>query len=150
MTLAEVLISSVVLAGSSSAALGVWSQAAREIQRAQRLDELALQLETVRIATHRWLESGKASSNLLDPTTRDCRFAGAVLETAAAEYLSADAAIHLLWKPDAQGLGYWLELTVQSDDPSRRTSDHQTSRLTRRQLFTPAAYGLCRSAEEWQ
>ena len=44
MSLLEVVVSSVVLAGSSSAALGVWNQAATEIQRATKLDALALQL----------------------------------------------------------------------------------------------------------
>ena len=34
MTLLEVVVSSVVLAGSSSAALGVWNQSATELQRA--------------------------------------------------------------------------------------------------------------------
>ena len=44
MSLLEVVVSSVVLAGSSSAALGVWNQAANEIQRSNQLDQLALQL----------------------------------------------------------------------------------------------------------
>ncbi len=143
MTLVEVLMSSVVLAGSSSAALGIWSQAAGEIQRAQRLEGLSLQLETVRIAAHRWLESGLSPSDLLDPTAHDCRFEPAALEAAAAAHLSAEADVHLLWQPDPQGLGHWLELTVPSEDQS----EHQSSLLTRRQLFTPAAYGLCRSDE---
>ena len=55
MTLIEVVVSSVVLAGSSSAALGVWNQAANELQRTTQLYALALQLETARITTERWL-----------------------------------------------------------------------------------------------
>ena len=74
MTLLEVVVSSVVLAGSSSAALGVWNQAATEIQRATQLDELALQLETARIATDRWLQSDAAASVVIDSSSADCRF----------------------------------------------------------------------------
>ena len=61
MTLIEVVVSSVVLAGSSSAALGVWNQAATELQRTTQLDALVLQLETARITTERWLQSDEAS-----------------------------------------------------------------------------------------
>jgi outer membrane murein-binding lipoprotein Lpp len=74
MSLLEVVVSSVVLAGSSSAALGVWNQAASEIQRAKQLDALSLQLETARIATHRWLQSDAAASGVIDPSSAGCRF----------------------------------------------------------------------------
>ena len=66
MSLLEVVVSSVVLAGSSSAALGVWNQAATEVQRATQLDALALQLETTRIATERLLQSDAAASVVID------------------------------------------------------------------------------------
>ena len=139
MTLAEVLISSVVLASSSSAALGVWSQAVGEMNRAKQLEDHSLQLETLRISTHRWLESGVSSTHLLEPMTDECRFAGVALDAAASERLVLGPDTSSRWTPDPSGLGHWLELTVQTDD--------ETSPLMRRQLFTPAAYGLCQSDE---
>ena len=87
MSLLEVVVSSVVLASSSSAALGVWNQAATEVQRATQLDEFALQLETARIATHRWLQTDAASSVVIDSSSPDCRFNAEALEAAVAERL---------------------------------------------------------------
>ena len=139
MTLLEVVVSSVVLAGSSSAALGVWNQAATEVQRATHLDELALQLETARIATHRWLQSDEASSGVIDSTSPECRFNPEVLEAAVAERLPLGSEVSTQWSADRQGLGHWLEL---STNPQRSMPP-----LKRRLLFTPAAYGLCPRSE---
>ena len=135
MTLLEVVVSSVVLAGSSSAALGVWNQAATEIQRATQLDELALQLEMARIATDRLLQSDRASADLLDSSSPDCRFNPEALEAAVAEHLPLGSELSMHWSADPQGLGHWLELSVDAQQASPP--------LKRRLLFSPAAYGLC-------
>ena len=139
MSLLEVVVSSVVLAGSSSAALGVWNQAATEIQRATKLDEIALQLETARIATERWLQSDAAASGVIDSTSADCRFNPEVLEAAVAERLPLGSEVSSRWSVDPQGLGHWLELSTKPQ-PSMPP-------LRRRLLFTPAAYGLCKQEE---
>ena len=139
MTLLEVVVSSVVLASSSSAALGVWNQAANEIQRATQLDALALQLETARIATDRWLQSDAASADLLDPSSADCRFNTEALEAAVAERLPLGSEVRRQWSADPQGLGHWVELSIRSK-PSMPP-------LKRRLLFSPAAYGLCKQEE---
>ena len=139
MTLLELLVSSVVLAGSSSAALGVWNQAATEMQRATQLDELALQLETARIATHRWLQSDTAASVVIDSSSPDCRFNSEALEAAVAERLPLGSEVSTHWSADPQGLGHWLELSTKPQ-PSMPP-------LKRRLLFTPAAYGLCKQEE---
>jgi type II secretory pathway pseudopilin PulG len=139
MSLLEVVVSSVVLAGSSSAALGVWNQAATEMQRATQLDELALQLETARIATERWLQSDAAASGVIDSTSADCRFNPEVLEAAVAERLPLGSEVSSRWSVDPQGLGHWLELSTQPQ-PSMPP-------LKRRLLLTPAAYGLCQQEE---
>ena len=139
MTLLEVVVSSVVLASSSSAALGVWNQAANEIQRSSQLDELALQLETARIATERWLHSDAAASGVIDPSSADCRFNPEVLEAAVAERLPFGSEVSSRWSVDPQGLGHWLELSTQ---PQRSMPP-----LKRRLLLTPAAYGLCQQEE---
>ena len=139
MTLLEVVVSSVVLTGSSSAALGVWNQAASEMQRAAQLDAFALQLETARIATDRWLQSDAASAVVFDSTSPDCRFNPEALEAAVAERLPLGSELSTHWSADPQGLGHWLELSASS-----LTS---MPPLKRRLLFSPAAYGLCKQEE---
>ena len=135
MTLLEVVVSSVVLAGSSSAALGVWNQAATEIQRATQLDALALQLEMARIATDRLLQSDRASADLLDSSSPDCRFNPEALEAAVAEHLPLGSELSMHWSADPQGLGHWLDLSA--------TSQQSMPPMKRRLLFSPAAFGLC-------
>ena len=139
MTLLEVVVSSVVLAGSSSAALGVWNQAATEIQRATQLDELALQLEMARIATDRLLQSDGAASVVIDSRSADCRFNVAALDAAVAVRLPLGSELSTHWSVDSQGLGHWLELSAKPQS--------FTSPLKRRLLFSPAAYGLCERDE---
>ena len=139
MSLLEVVVSSVVLASSSSAALGVWNQAATEIQRATQLDELALQLETARISTDRWLQSDAAASVVIDSSSPDCRFKPEALEAGVAERLPLGSELSTHLSADPQGLGHWLELSTKPQ-PSMPP-------LKRRLLFTPAAYGLCQPEE---
>ena len=139
MTLLEVVVSSVVLAGSSSAALGVWNQAATEVQRATQLDEFVLQMEMARIATDRWLHSDAASSAVIESRSPDCRFIPEALEAAVAERLPLGTDVSSRWSADPQGLGHWLELSIRPQ-PSMPT-------LKRRLLFSPAAYGLCKQEE---
>ena len=139
MTLLEVVVPSVVLAGSSSAALGVWNQAATEIQRATQLDALALQLETARIATERLLQSDAAASVVIDSSSPDCRFNPEALEAAVAERLPLGSELSMHWSADPQGLGHWLELSA--------LSPQVTPPLKRRLLLSPAAYGLCTQEE---
>jgi type II secretory pathway pseudopilin PulG len=139
MTLLEVVVSSVVLASSSSAALGVWNQAANEIQRATQLDEFVLQLEIARIATDRWLHSDAASSAVIESRSPDCRFNPESLEAAVAERLPLGTDVSSRWSADPQGLGHWLELSIRPQ-PSMPP-------LKRRLLFSPAAYGLCKQEE---
>ena len=139
MTLLEVVVSSVVLAGSSSAALGVWNQAATEIQRSTQLDALALQLEMARIATDRLLQSDRASADLLDSSSPDCRFNPEALEAAVAERLPLGSELSMHWSADPQGLGHWLDLSA--------TSQQSMPPMKRRLLFSPAAFGLCPRGE---
>ena len=139
MTLLEVVVSSVVLTGSSSAALGMWNQAASEMQRAAQLDAFALQLETARISTDRWLQSDAAASVVIDSSSADCRFNSEALQSAVAERLPLGSELSSRWSADPQGLGHWLELSLKPQ-PSMPP-------LKRRLLFTPAAYGLCMQEE---
>jgi hypothetical protein len=117
----------------------VWNQAATEMQRATQLDELALQLETARIATERWLQSDAAASGVIDSTSADCRFNPEVLEAAVAERLPLGSEVSSRWSADPQGLGHWLVLSTKPQ--------LSMPPLKRRLLFTPAAYGLCKQEE---
>ena len=139
MTLIEVVVSTLVLSVSSTAALGVWNLAAGEIQSAQRRDEMALQLETARIATERWLQSDAAASVVIDSSSPDCSFNAEALEAAVAERLPLGAELSSRWSADPQGLGHWLELSTKPQ-PSMPP-------LKRRLLLSPAAYGLCQRDE---
>ena len=139
MTLLEVVVSSVVLAGSSSAALGVWNQTATEIQRSTQLDELALQLETARIATDRWLQSDAAASVVIDLSSPYCRFNPEALEAGVAERLPLGSEVSSRGSADPQGLGHWLELSASSQQASPP--------LKRRLMLSPTAYGLCKQEE---
>ena len=139
MTLIEVVVSTLVLSVSSSAVLGVWNQAAGEIQSAQRREEMALELETARIATDRWLQSEAASSVVIDSSSPDCRFNAEALEAAVAERLPLGPELSGRWSADPQGLGHWLELSTKPQ-PSMPP-------LKRRLLLSPAAYGLCQRDE---
>ena len=139
MSLLEVVVSSVVLASSSSAALGVWNQAATEVQRATQLDALALQLEMARIATDRWLQSDAAASVVIDSSSPDCRFNPEALKAAVAERLPLGSEVITHWSADPQGFGHWLELSTKPQ-PSMPP-------LKRRLLLSPAAYGLCQRDE---
>ena len=139
MSLLEVVVSSVVLAGSSGAALGVWNQAATEIQRATQFEEFALQLETARIATDRWLQLDAAASVVIDSRSPDCRFNPESLDAAVTERLPLGSELSMHWSADPQGLGHWLEISA----PSQQV----TPPLRRRLLLSPAAYGLCKRVE---
>jgi type II secretory pathway component PulJ len=132
MNLIEVLISSLLLAGSSAAALGVWSQAASEVAASTRLEQQADQLERLRLASHRWLIAEAGAHTL---TKGSCHFAVSSLSAAMDQALPLPEGIRRQWTADPDGLGLWQELEAH---PPQGPAG-----LQRRQLITPAAYGLC-------
>ena len=132
MNLIEVLISSLLLAGSSAAALGVWGQAASELAASTRLEQQGDQLEQLRLASHRWLIA-EAGPHML--THGSCRFAVSSLSAAMDEALPLPEGIRRHLSADPDGVGLWQELQAH---PPQGPAGPQ-----RRQLITPAAYGLC-------
>lgn len=132
MNLIEVLISSLLLASSSAAALGVWSQAASEVAASTRLEQQGDQLEWLRLASHRWLIAEAGAHTL---TKGSCRFAVSSLSAAMDQALPLPEGIRRQWTADPDGLGLWQELEAH---PPQGPAG-----LQRRQLITPAAYGLC-------
>jgi len=132
MNLIEVLISSLLLAGSSAAALGVWSQAAAEVARSRALEQQADQLERLRLASHRWLLAEARAQRLTDGS---CRFEVGTLTAAMNQAIPAPEGVDRRLSADPSGAGIWQELEA--------TSAQNSDLLQRRQLITPAAYGLC-------
>ena len=137
MSLVEVLISSLLLASSSSAALGVWSQATAAWHQSSRLLQQADELQLLQLASHRWLMRHGAEHDLLKSGSDWCRLDLEAVAAASDQALPVPIGIKRQWSVDSQQLGVWQELSVLNGDGEVL--------LQRRQLVSPAAYGLCRS-----
>ena len=137
MSLPEVLISSILLASSSSAALGVWSQATATWQQSSTLQQTADQVELMQLASHRWLTLHGSERNLLRSGLDPCLLDALALAAASDQAVPLPQDITRQWVVDSDQLGVWQELSVLDGDGEVL--------LQRRQLFSPAAYGLCRS-----
>ena len=137
MSLPEVLISSILLASSSSAALGVWSQATATWQQSSTLQQTADQLELLQLASHRWLKGQGAERNLVRSGLDQCRLDASAVAVALDQAVPLPQGITRQWIVDSDQLGVWQDLSVLDGDGEVL--------LQRRQLFSPAAYGLCNS-----
>ena len=137
MSLPEVLISSLLLASSSSAALGVWSQATTTWQQSSTLQQTADQLELLQLASHRWLQGHGAERNLLISGSDQCLLDARSLAVALDQAVPLPKGMTRHWVVDSDQLGVWQELSALNVDGEVL--------LQRRQLVSPAAYGLCRS-----
>ena len=137
MSLAEVLISSLLLVSSSSAALGVWSRATVIWQQSNQLEEQADELALVQLASHRWLKLHGSKHSLLKSGSHPCLLDVRALAAESDQALPLPQGITRRWFVDSNQLGIWQELSVLDGDAEVL--------LQRRQLFSPAAYGLCRS-----
>ena len=137
MSLPEVLISSMLLASSSSAALGVWSQATATWQQSRTLQQTADQLELMQLASHRWLMLHGAERNLVISSSDSCLLDTSAVAVALNQAVPLPQGITRQWVVDPEQLGVWQELSALNVDGEVL--------LQRRQLVSPAAYGLCRS-----
>ena len=137
MSLPEVLISSLLLASSSSAALGVWSQATTIWQQSSTLQQTADQLELLQLASHRWLKGHSAERNLLRSGLDQCLMDARALDTALDQAVPSPQGITRQSVVDSDHFGVWQELSALNVDGEVL--------LQRRQLVSPAAYGLCQS-----
>ncbi len=137
MSLPEVLISSLLLASSSSAAIGVWSQAMATWQQSSTLQQRADQLELLQLASHRWLQGHGAERNLLISGSGPCLLDAQALAVALEQGVPLPQGITRQWVVDPELLGVWQELSALNVDGELL--------MRRRQLVSPAAYGLCMS-----
>ena len=137
MSLTEVLISSILLASSSSAALGVWSQATATWQQSSTLQQTADQLELLQLASHRWLKGQGAERNLVRSGLDPCRLDASAVAVAVDQAVPLPKGMTRQWVVDPEQLGVWQELSALNVDGELL--------MRRRQLVSPAAYGLCMS-----
>ena len=137
MSLPEVLISSLLLASSSSAALGVWSQATTTWQQNSTLHQTADQLELLQLASHRWLQGHGAEGNLLTSGSGPCLLDARALAVALDQGVPLPKGFTRQWVVDSDQLGVWQELSALNVDGELL--------MRRRQLVSPVAYGLCMS-----
>ena len=137
MSLPEVLISSILLASSSSAALGVWNQATATWQQSSTLQQTADQLELLQLASHRWLQGHGAERNLLTSGSGPCLLDARALAVALDQGVPLPKGMTRQWVVDPERLGIWQELSALNVDGELL--------MRRRQLVSPAAYGLCMS-----
>ena len=136
MSLVEVLVSSLLLAASSSAALSVWSQATATWQQSSELQQQVDELQTLQLASRRWLMRHGAEHDLLRSGTDVCQLDPEAVAAAFDQALPVPGGMTRQWVADSQRLGVWQELFVLNGDGEVL--------LQRRRLVSPAAYGLCR------
>lgn len=136
MTLAEVLVSTLLLGVSSSAALGVWSGSAQALQRSGQQRQGAAQLELMRLASQRWIAAHAARLDLVSAGPEGCHLDAGAVAAATDQALPLAQGITRRWYEEETHLGLWQELTLLDDAGAVL--------IRRRQLFSPAAFGLCR------
>ena len=122
MTLAEVMISALILGISSQVGLQGWTRTTQAATAADQLDQQSIQLEQQLLITRRVLTTALVA--------RHCRFDGDAVD-AVLEAWPVDPAITATLEPDPVLDGLWFTVAVGS--------------LQRRQLFTPAGLGHCRA-----
>ena len=137
MSLVEVVVSSVLVGISSTAALGVWNQAAALVHDTASMERKADDLEMLRLGSHRWLAQRAAEKGQLMTAMDPCRWDAVAVAAAADAALPLPKGITREWTQDSQLRGLWQELALVDDDGSVL--------IRRRQLLSPAAFGLCRS-----
>ena len=127
MTLAEVVISSVILAISSQVSLQGWSRTTEATARAAQSDQQLWLLEQRLLASRRALAMAPVAD-------ADCRWdREAVL--GVLEGLPQDADLEASWQFQPSGDGLWLVVELTDSDASIS--------FKRSQLFTPAGLGHC-------
>ena len=127
MTLAEVVVSAVILAISSQVSLQGWSRTTEATARAAQSDQQWWLLEQRLLASRRAL----AMAPVQDAA---CRWDREVV-VKVLDALPEDAALSPSWRLEPSGDGVWLtvELKAAEAEPP----------IQRSQLFTPAGLGHC-------
>ena len=127
MTLAEVVVSAVILGISSQASLQGWSRTSQAAASSARTDQQLRLLEQRLLASRRAL----ASAAVADV---DCHWEPEAV-VAVLEGLPKNADLETSWRFEPSADGLWIAVELRDEDASFP--------LKRSQLFTPAGLGHC-------
>ena len=135
MNLIELIVASLLLAGTATSGLHLWGQASLAAHvgwlKEEQLESVELQL----LASQRWLSGVGHGSELLT-ANGSCRFDLAAVSRSADRALPLPEGLERHWQ--AYGAGLWLEIEAHPPKGSL------VEPLRRRQLLTPAGTGWCR------
>ena len=135
MNLIELIVASLLLAGTATSGLHLWGQASLAAHlgwlKEEQLESVELQL----LASQRWLSAVGHGSELLT-ASGSCRFDLAAVSRSADRALPLPEGLERHWK--AYGAGLWLEIDAHPPKGS------PVEPLRRRQLLTPVGTGWCR------
>ena len=136
MTLAEVMVSALILSISAQTSLQGWGRSSAAVTAADALQVQSRELEVFRLASLRLLQDADPAV-LLSQDDASCRFEPQALRQLLELNLPPSMAerVQLQQASDAEGL--WLNLSAP---PATRTPNNP---LQRRTLLTPAGLGLC-------
>ena len=136
MTLAEVMVSALILSISAQTSLQGWGRSSAAVTAADALQVQSRNLELYRLASLRLLQAADPSV-LLSPDNASCRFEPQAIRQLLERNLPSSMAVRVQLQQASDAEGLWLNLSAP---PATRTPNNP---LQRRTLLTPAGLGLC-------
>ena len=136
MTLAEVMVSALILSISAQTSLQGWGRSSAAVTAADALHVQSRELEVFRLASLRLLQDADPAV-LLSQDDASCRFEPQALHQLLELNLPSSVAVRVQLEPASDAEGLWLNLSAT---PATRTPNNP---LQRRTLLTPAGLGLC-------
>jgi len=136
MTLAEVIVSALILSISAQTSLQGWGRSSAAVTAADALQAQSRNLEVYRLASLRLLQDADPAV-LLSQDDASCRFEPQALHQLLELNLPSSVAVRVQLEPASDAEGLWLNLSAT---PATRTPNNP---LQRRTLLTPAGLGLC-------
>ena len=136
MTLAEVMVSALILSISAQTSLQGWGRSSAAVTAADALQVQSRELEVYRLASLRLLHDADPAV-LLSQDDASCRFEPQALHQLLELNLPSSVAVRVQLEPASDAEGLWLNLSAT---PATRTPNNP---LQRRTLLTPAGLGLC-------
>ena len=136
MTLAEMMVSALILSISAQTSLQGWGRSSAAVTAADALQVQSRELEVYRLASLRLLQDADPAV-LLSQDDASCRFEPQALHELLELNLPSSVAVRVQLEPASDAEGLWLNLSAA---PATRTPNNP---LQRRTLLTPAGLGLC-------
>ena len=135
MSLTELMVAAMLLAGTATSGLHIWGQASLAAHVGWHKEEQLESVELQLLASQRWLSAVGHGFELLTGNG-SCRFDLAAVSRSADMALPLPKGLERHWQ--AYGAGLWLEIEAHPPKGSL------VEPLRRRQLLTPAGTGWCR------